>query len=221
MDVPTTDFHDARINMVNSQVRPNKVYDPRIVEGMRTLPRERFVPPALAAVAYCDEDVQLGRGRVLMEPMVIARLLELARVMNSERALVVGAGTGYGAALLAACGAQVTALEDDEALLAIARTVLPELSPGVQIVAAPVAAGLPGPWALIVVQGAVRAIPEAFAGLVQPEGGRLVTVLAPAGGMGHGVLAEHAGAGKLRARPEFDCTTPLLPQFEPRPAFSF
>ena len=221
MDLPPPDYHDARINMVNGQVRPNKVYDPRIIEAMRTLPRERFVPPHLASVAYVDEDVQLGRGRVLMEPLVIARLIETARVLNGERALVVGAGTGYGAAVLAACGARVTALEDDEALLAIARRVLPEVSPEVELVASPVKEGRPGPWAVVLIQGAVRAIPESFAALVQRDGGRLVTVLAPAGGMGHGVLAEHAGPGHLRARPEFDCATSLLPQFEPAPAFSF
>ena len=220
-DSPSPDYRDARINMVNGQVRPNKVYDPRIIEAMRTLPRERFVPPNLAAVAYVDEDVPLGRGRVLMEPLVIARLIETARVLNGERVLVVGAGTGYGAAVLASCGAQVTALEDDESLLAIARGVLPDVSATVDLVAGPVKEGRPGPWALVLIEGAVRAVPESFATLVQPDGGRLVTVLAPAGGMGHGVLVEHAGSGHLRARPEFDCATPLLPQFEPAPAFDF
>ena len=220
-DSPTPDYRDARINMVNGQVRPNKVYDPRILEAMRTLPRERFVPPHLATVAYVDEDVPLGRGRVLVEPMVIARLAETARVLNGERALVVAAGTGYGAALLAACGARVTALEDDESLLAIARTVLPAVSPDVELVASPVKDGLPGPWAIVLIEGAVRAVPESFAALIRPDGGRLVTVLAPAGGVGHGVLCEHAGPSHLRARPEFDCATPLLPQFEPAPAFTF
>jgi protein-L-isoaspartate(D-aspartate) O-methyltransferase len=97
-------FADARANMVDSQVRPNKVTDPRILHAMRTLPRERFLPPALASLAYADEDVPLGNGRVLMEPMVLARLLQIAAPMPGEVALVVGAGTGYGAAVLAACG---------------------------------------------------------------------------------------------------------------------
>ena len=221
MDVSTADYSDARINMVNGQVRPNRVYDPRIITGMRTLPRERFLPQHLAAVAYSDDDVALGGGRVLMEPLVIARLLELLRVMPGERALVVGSGVGYGAALLAACGARVTALEDDEALLAVARAVLPAVAPGVELVTGPVTAGLPGPWPIVLIEGAVRAIPAAFAGLVAVEGGRLATVVSPSGTAGLGVLAEHAVAGRLRSRPEFDCATPLLPQFEAAPAFSF
>ena len=73
-------FAEARANMVDSQVRPNKVNDPRIVAAMRQLPRERFLPPGLAARAYIDQDVPLGSGRVLLEPMVIARLLQLTAI---------------------------------------------------------------------------------------------------------------------------------------------
>ena len=220
MDLPTPDYLSARLNMVNGQIRPNKVYDPRIIEAMRTLPREQFVPARMAPLAYSDEDLPLGRGRALMEPMVIARLVEIARVQPGERVLVVACGVGYGAAVIASCGASVTALDDDEALLTVARRLLPSLAPGVTLVAGPVAAGLPGPWDLILVEGALRAIPAELALLVAPEG-RLVTVLAPRGGGGQGVLAEPVGAGVLRARPEFDATTPLLPQFEPAPTFSF
>lgn len=221
MDPTAPDYSDARINMVNGQVRPNRVNDPRIIAAMRSLPRERFLPAHLAPMAYCDDDVALGGGRVLMEPMVIARLLEVLRVRAGERALVVGAGTGYGAALLAACGAHVTALEDDEALLAIARAVLPDVAPGVELVQGPVARCLPGPWAIVLVEGALRTLPDTFAALVQPVGGRLATILSAAGAMGQAVLAEPVGGGKLRWRPEFDCATPLLPQFVAAPAFSF
>ncbi len=79
--------------MVDGQVRPNKVIDPRIIRAMRSLPRERFVPPHLASLAYADEDVPLPGGRALMEPMVIARLVQLLRVRDGERGLVVGAGS--------------------------------------------------------------------------------------------------------------------------------
>ena len=112
MDHAAQAFAEARNRMVDSQVRPNKVTDPRIIAAMRQLPRERFLPPHLAPLAYADEDVPLGEGRVLIEPTVIARLVQLTAVAAGERALVVAAGTGYGAALLAACGARVTALEE-------------------------------------------------------------------------------------------------------------
>ena len=72
---------------------------PRMVDrcAMLALPRERFVPAHLAAFAYIDEDVPLGEGRFLIEPVIIARLVQLAAIVDGERALVVGAGTGYGA----------------------------------------------------------------------------------------------------------------------------
>ena len=129
MDHAAQAFAETRNRMVDSQVRPNKVTDPRIIAAMRQLPRERFLPPRLAPLAYADEDVPLGEGRVLIEPTVIARLVQLTAIAAGERALVVAAGTGYGAALLAACGARVTALEEAAPLQAVARAVLAELAP--------------------------------------------------------------------------------------------
>ncbi|MGI4940610.1 MAG: protein-L-isoaspartate O-methyltransferase family protein, partial [Janthinobacterium lividum] len=76
---PVQDFAQARDHMVDGQIRPNKVIDPRIIRSMRSLPRERFLPAHLSSLAYADEDVPLPRGRALMEPMVIARLAQLAR----------------------------------------------------------------------------------------------------------------------------------------------
>ena len=223
------DYAAARDHMVDGQVRPNKVIDPRIIRAMRSIPRERFVPPHLANLAYTDEDVPLGRGRALMEPMVIARLAQLARVRDGDRVLVVGAGTGYGAVLMAACGGRVTALEEDEALLAIARRTVPEFAPGAAVVAGPLAAGqaIGAPWDAILIEGAVRAIPPAIALQLNPAGGRLVTVLTPgsvASG-GQGVLAEpgqhSAPSAALRAQPMFDCATPLLPPLLPAASFQF
>ena len=225
MDLPTLDYASARDHMVDCQVRPDKVVDPRLIRAMRTLPRERFVPAALAGSAYIDEDVRLMHGRVLMEPRVLARLVQLARVRAGERALVVGAGTGYGAAVLAECGAQVTALEEDEALLAIARAALPAVAPGVVLKAGRLQDGVPGPWDLILIEGAVSEIPAAIAATLNHQGGRVVTVLAKSGGLGKGVLAEPINPGApdvvLRAQPHFDCATPMLPAFVPAPAFQF
>src|ERR1700722_15628468 len=102
-------FADPRNRMVDSQIRPNKVTDPRILVAMRTIPRERFLPPALASLAYADKDVPVGSGRVLMEPMVTARMIQLIAPEAGERALVVAAGVGYGAPGLAACRGRATA----------------------------------------------------------------------------------------------------------------
>lgn len=215
-------FAEARDHMVNSQVRPNKVNDPRIIEAMRRLPRERFLPPALAALVYADDDVKLGGGRALMQPMVIARLVQLTAVVAGERALVVAAGCGYGAALLAACGVRVTALEEDAALLALARPVLAELAPGVSLVSGPLAAGWPAgaPYEVILIEGAVRAIPTTIGEQLRMETGRLVTVCTSGGAGGQAVLAEATWAG-LRMQPKFDCATPEIPGLIPAPGFVF
>jgi protein-L-isoaspartate(D-aspartate) O-methyltransferase len=208
--------------MVDGQVRPNKVNDPRIIGAMRRLPRERFVPPHVAARAYADEDVPLGEGRVLLAPVAIARLIQLTAIAVGERALVVGAGTGYGAALLAACGARVTALEDDAALQAIARPLLAELAPSVSVVTGPLAAGWPSgaPFDLILIEGGVADIPPAIGQQLHQETGRLVAVCTTGTRIGHAVLAEITPAG-LRSQPMFDCATPPIPSLMPVQGFVF
>ena len=226
MAQPQTLFSAARNNMVDSQVRPNRVTDPRVLDAMRSLPREQFVPPEQAALAYMEADVPLGGGRVLMEPMVLARLVQLARIRPGERTLVVAAGTGYGAAVVAACGAAVTALEENEALLAIALRALPRHAPSVRLVHGPLAAGMPADpaWDLILIEGAVASIPAAFAAQLAASG-RLVTVLSEPGGVtGRAVLAEPvmvAGAPRFRTREVFDCSPPLLPELRAPAGFVF
>jgi protein-L-isoaspartate(D-aspartate) O-methyltransferase len=217
------DLHaDARKRMVDSQIRPNKVTDPRILAAMRHLPREQFLPDGLSALAYADEDVPLGHGRYMMEPMVLARLLQIAEPREGERALVVAAGTGYGAAVLSQCGPRVTALEEDAGLLALARDALGASAPGVNLVSGPLAAGCANgaPYDIILIEGAVREIPPAIAAQLKADGGRLVTVLAGPGRTNQAVLAEASSAG-LRARPVFDCGTPALPSLLPAPEFVF
>jgi protein-L-isoaspartate(D-aspartate) O-methyltransferase len=224
MDVaaPIDPFADPRNRMVDSQIRPNKVTDPRILVAMRTIPRERFLPPALASLAYADKDVPVGSGRVLMEPMVTARMIQLIAPEAGERALVVAAGVGYGAAVLAACGVRVTALEADEALLAVARTALSAIAPGVNLVAGPLAAGWPqdAPYDIVLIEGAVVAPPPAIVEQLRQETGRLVTVIRGAAGPGHAVRGEATQAG-LQLWPEFDCATLPIPALLPPPAFSF
>ncbi len=222
MDLAAQAFAEARNRMVDCQIRPNKVTDPRIVAAMRQLPRERFLPPQLAPLAYADEDVPLGAGRVLMEPLIIARLVQLASVAPGERALVVAAGPGYGAALLAACGARVTALEEVASLHATARTVLAELAPSVSMVTGPLAAGWPpgAPYDVILIEGAVPDIPPAIGEQLHRETGRLVTVVAGSGGVAQAVLAEATAVG-LRAQPMFDCATASIPSLLPSPGFVF
>jgi protein-L-isoaspartate(D-aspartate) O-methyltransferase len=207
MDQADPDFTAARDCMVDSQVRPNKVYDPRILTAMRRIPREAFVPRDKVAFAYLDEDVKLPGGRALMEPMVIARLLQAAAVTPDEKTLVVAAGTGYGAALLAACGAAVTALVDD---------------PGVKLVSGKLDAGWAAgaPYDLILVDGAVGRFPPALAQQLRPRSGRIVGVLGDGVSPGQAVLAELTPGG-LRPQPLFDCNIPMIPALAPAAGFVF
>src|SRR5215472_19038761 len=96
-----TPFELARSHMIESQLRPNKVTDDRVLGAFAAIRRELFVPELLRPVAYIDEDLPLGGGRYLMEPMVAARLLQAASVARTDAALIIGAGTGYEAALTA------------------------------------------------------------------------------------------------------------------------
>lgn len=220
------DFEAARNHMVASQVRPNQVTDPRILGAMRQIPRERFVPPPVLALAYADEDVPLGGGRYLTEPMVIARLVQAASARPGERALVVAAGPGYGAALVAACGAQVTALEEDAGLAAQARAILPAVAPSVTLVTGPLAAGWKpeAPYDVVLIDGATEEIPQALVDQVKREGGRIVAVRAFPGRVSHAAVGEviaTPGSTRVAWQPLFDCATPVLPAFRSAPSFVF
>jgi protein-L-isoaspartate(D-aspartate) O-methyltransferase len=222
MDLAAFDFTEARNRMVDSQVRPNRVTDARIIAAMRDIPRELFLPARLRPFAYIDEDVPLGGGRVLMEPLAIARLIQLLAPTAGGRALVVAAGVGYGSAVLAACGVRVTALEEAHALLEIARPALEAVAPSVSLVAGPLAAGWSAlqPYDLILLEGAVLEIPPAVAEQLRMDGGRLAAVVRAQGAVGRIVLAERTPLG-LRAQPMFDCATPAIPSLLPKPGFVF
>jgi protein-L-isoaspartate(D-aspartate) O-methyltransferase len=218
----TLPFAVARQFMVDSQLRPNKVSNASLLEAMRQVPRETFLPPPLWSVAYADQDVRLGGGRVLIAPLAFARLAQLLDPVPGERVLVVGSGTGYGAAVLATCGARVTALDQDETLLDRGRSAINALGLTVVSQSGPHRGGLPGvqPWDAILIQGMVECVPESFAAQLRPGTGRLVTVVGKPDQPGVAVLGERQGNELALAR-TFDCTTAMLPGFEPVAAFQF
>ncbi len=213
----------ARKHMVDGQLRPSKVTDPVVLAAFGALPREAFLPAGLAARAYTDEDVALPGGRAVMEPVVLARLLQLAAIRPGDRVLVVAAGTGYGAAAAAHAGARVTAVESDAALLAMAQAALAQALPAgaVRLEQGDATQGFAGgaPYDAVLIEGAVAEIP---AGIVAQlaEGGRVVTVLGQGGRGGRAVLGRRIGES-FTVTPVFDCAVPALPAFQPAPAFVF
>src|SRR5206468_11660387 len=122
-----TDFVLARRNMIDGQLRPNRVTNDRLLAAIGDLPRERFLPEAMRAVAYADDDVPLGNGRYLMEPMVLARLVQALQAQPEDRALVVAAGRSYGAAIVSRLVKSVVAVESDAMLAAAAGQTAKEL----------------------------------------------------------------------------------------------
>jgi len=216
------DYAAARHNMVESQLRTNKVIDERLVEAMARVPREAFLPDSLRPVAYVDEDIPLGNDRFLMEPMVFARLVQFAQIEPGEKVLLVGAGCGYGAAVLAALGATVLALENDSHLAAAAKISLSRASaPGAIIVEGPLESGWPsaGPYDAIVFEGAIGQLPAAYARQLG-EGGRMIAVVSQPGEPGRATLWRKF-ADTLSSRIVFDAGTPLLPSLALEPGFVF
>ena len=214
-------FLRARNQMVDSQIRPVQVSDPRIIKAMRALPRERFVPAEAADLAYADRALSLGDGRVLMEPRITARLLQVAAPRAHQAALVVAAGTGYAAVLLAQLGLRVVALEQNSRLGQLGAALCAEFAPAIRFERGALAEGWrPGaPYDLILIDGAVSALPQSLAAQLS-SGGRLATVLWPPGKVGVAVLAEPSSGG-LRGRPQFDASTRLIPELVPPAVFDF
>jgi protein-L-isoaspartate(D-aspartate) O-methyltransferase len=218
-----TDFALARRNMVEGQLRPNRVTNTALLDVVGRLPRERFLPEPLRSVAYADEDVRLGNGRVLMEPMVLARLVQALQPAANHKAMVVASGRGYGAALLAGLVGGVVAVEGDTALARAAEETWKSLSlANIRSAAGnpEAGAGATGPYDVILVEGAVRQIPQALLDQLA-EGGRLVTIMAGAPGtLGVATLVVKEG-GVTSSRPLFDAGSPTLPGFAPPARFTF
>ena len=213
MDRAAQAFAEARNRMVDSQIRPNKVTDPRIIAAMRQLPRERFVPPRLAALAYADEDVPLGEGRVLMEPMVIARLVQLDRrsppasarwwsppaPATARRCWPPAAPGSPRSRMPRRCGTPRAACWRNwrrRSAWSPARS----------------AAGWPpgAPYDVILIEGAVRDIPPPIGEQLHGRPAGWSRSAPAAAGLGQAVLAEATAAG-LRMQPMFDCATPPIP----------
>ena len=220
------DYAIQRKNMVESQVRPSDVTDRRIIRAMLELPREMFVTERYRALAYMDGAVPLEASegsprRMLLPARIFAKLLQAGEVDTAAAVLVVGAGAGYGAAVLSQLAASVVALESDGKLREAAREALGAI--GISNVtlaegALPLGKTEDAPYDLILIEGAVDFVPPALLDQLK-DGGKLIAIVGR-GATGQATVWQRSGS-TYGARTVFDASADILPGFEKTPAFAF
>lgn len=217
------DFERARKAMVDNQLRTSAITDRRLLAAMGEVPREIFVPEARRSLAYIDDAHALpgASGRSLPAPAPFARLAQLGDIGPEDTVLDVGAGNGYSSAVLARLGATVVALESDAGLAAEAREKLALVGAGaVTVVEGDLDAGAPrhGPYDVILIEGAVREVPEKLFKQLR-EGGRLVALIRQgAAAVAHVFLRF---GNDFAGRAEFNANLPPLRREPPADTFTF
>lgn len=215
------DFSQARTMMVDTQVRPNDVTKYPVIEAMLTVPREAFVPDARQAVAYVGENVPLAQDRWLLEPRSFGKMLDGLNIQPTELVLIVGAGLGYDAAVVARLAQAVVALESHPEMAAQAEATLAEQGvDNVAVVTGELAAGYPGqaPYDVILIAGGIEELPQALADQLA-EGGRIGAIFAE-GNLGVARIG-HKIDGEINWRFAFNGSAPVLPGFNRRKGFVF
>jgi protein-L-isoaspartate(D-aspartate) O-methyltransferase len=217
-----TDFVRARRTMVDTQIRPSDVTDTRVLDAFLETPREAFLPAETRALAYLDLDIVVKAGRpprCLMQPMVLARLLQAANISAGDRILDVGSATGYSAAVLSWLGRHVVALECEADLAGFARRALADRA-NASLAEGSLEAGhaAAAPYDVIVMQGAIEDVPSGLTAQLA-DGGRLVGVVGY-GRAGRATVFVRSGTD-VAGRIVFDTTAAPLPGFARAAAFAF
>lgn len=215
-----TDFAERRTMMVDTQIRPSDVTKFPIIKAMLSVPRETFVPADKQEAAYLGDNIDLGQGRVVLDPRTFAKMLDVVDIQPDELVLDLGAGTGYSSAVLAQLAEAVIALEEDEALVADIQSALSDVgADNVVVQEGPLAegAGEFGPFDAILVEGAVEQMPEAITDQLK-EGGRIVALFQE-GRLGT-VRIGYRIDGQMTWRFAFNAGAPVLPGFQRHQAFS-
>jgi protein-L-isoaspartate(D-aspartate) O-methyltransferase len=216
------DFASARRNMVDCQILTNRVDDERVIAVMSDLPRESFVPKPKQGIAYVDEALAIGDDRFIMEPMIIARLLQALNLKSSDVALSIGCGSGYAVAVLAGIVNTVVAVEADAGLVQRASKTLSDLEiDNVVVVEGVLTDGYPkqAPYDVVFFDGAVNDVPDAILNQLA-DGGRAAVIVEGTDGVGHCRVYVRAG-DHISCRDQFDAGTPVLPGFAVETEFSF
>lgn len=215
-----TDYAQRRTMMVDTQVRPADVTKFPIIDAMLSVPREAFLPRSLREAAYIGENIDLGGGRVMLDPRTLAKMLDVLDVQANELVLDLGCGYGYSAAVIARMAEAVVAVEDQDALRSEAQSVLAEQSADNVIVQEGLlAAGAQehGPFDVILIEGAVEHLPDTLLQQLK-EGGRIACLFAE-GALGV-VRIGYKLDGQMSWRFAFNAGAPVLAGFERHAAFT-
>ncbi|MDJ0626866.1 MAG: protein-L-isoaspartate O-methyltransferase [Rhodobacter sp.] len=214
-----TDYSARRTLMVDTQIRPSDVTKFPIIQAMLSVPRERFVPDAAREIAYMDGNIDLGGGRVVLEPRTLAKMLDALAIAPDELVLDLGCGLGYSTAVIARLAEAVVALEEDPDLTKEAETLLGEVgADNAAVVEGALAGGAArhGPYDAILLQGGVEDVPAAVTDQLK-EGGR-IAALFMTGPLGQCRIG-HRHDGGISWRFAFNAAAPVLPGFERKAEF--
>jgi protein-L-isoaspartate(D-aspartate) O-methyltransferase len=214
------DFASRRTMMVDTQVRPSDVTKFPIIDAMLSVPREDFVPSAQREAAYMGENLDLGRGRVLLEPRTLAKMLDALAIGNGELVLDLGCAMGYSTAVIAHMAEAVVAVEEDETMVREAQDGL--MAAGVDnaiVHHAPLVEGAPqhGPYDVIIVEGGVQKVPTALIDQLK-DGGRIACLFMQ-GALGE-VRLGHKRDGIVSWRMVFNASAPVILGFEADSVFT-
>jgi len=215
-----TDYSARRTMMVDTQVRPSDVTKFPIIDAMLSVAREAFVPRPLREAAYVGENIDLGGGRVILEPRTLAKMLDALDIGADELVLDLGCGLGYSSAVAARMAEAVVAVEEGTAMAEEARGILSEHGADNVIVhegALAEGAVEHGPYDVIMIQGAVEHLPDAIVEQLK-EGGRMACLFAE-GGLG-AVRVGYKIDGQMNWRFAFNAGAPVLAGFERHAAFT-
>jgi len=215
-----SDYAKRRRMMVDTQVRPADVTKFPIIDAMLTVPREAFVPRDRMEAAYVSENIAIGGNRVILEPRTFAKMLDALALGNDDLVLDLGAGLGYSSAVIAHIAEAVVAVEDDEARLSEAESLLAEHhADNVILHGGALSEGAPehGPYDAILIEGAVEEVPEAIIGQLK-EGGRMACLFME-GTLGV-VRIGYKLDGGMSWRFSFNASAPVIPGFEKARAFA-
>ena len=220
-----TQFEQARLAMVNSQLNTSGVVSDQVLAAYRTVPREIFVPADRQGVCYLDDDVTFADGRFLLEPLVHALMVEKAAITPKDKVLDIGGYTGYSTAILSRLAQYVVAVESDAAALEFAREAWTQLAMSqnaVVPVCAPHVEGCAayGLYDVILINGAVAQVPQAIQDQLAPQG-RLLCVEKSLGSTTGQIRLYTKQGGQLNGVVVAGASVPYLIGFEPIPAFKF